>query len=73
MNEQRGEEEGGWGMIPRLAGGAVSVPLVMGFVALGAVVLVGRSLRDVVRVSLSRRLRRNGHSQRPPGSRSDAA
>jgi hypothetical protein len=38
-----------WSVIPRVAGGAVSVPVVVGFVALGAAVLVARSLREVVR------------------------
>ena len=38
-----------WQVIPRVAGGAVTVPVVVGFVALGAIVLVGRSLREVAR------------------------
>ena len=38
-----------WQLIPRVAGGAVSVPVVVGFVVLGAAVLVGRSLREVAR------------------------
>lgn len=37
-----------WRLVPRLAGGVVAVPIVAGFVALGAIVVVGRSLRDVV-------------------------
>ncbi len=44
-----GEEWGPWYLLPRLAGGAMSVPVVVGFVALGAAVLVARSLRDVAR------------------------
>jgi hypothetical protein len=39
----------GWATLPRLASGLLGVPVVVGFVALGAAVLVGRSLRDVVR------------------------
>jgi len=38
-----------WRIVPRLAGGVVSVPVVAGFVVLGAAVLVGRSLRGVAR------------------------
>ena len=38
-----------WSVVPRVAVGAVSVPVVVGFVALGAAVLVARSVRDVVR------------------------
>jgi hypothetical protein len=33
----------------RLAGVAIAVPVVAGFVVLGAVVLVGRSVRDTAR------------------------
>ena len=43
---------GGWRplrAVPRVAMGAVSVPVVLGFVALGAGVIVVRSLRDVAR------------------------
>ena len=38
-----------WRVVPRIAAGAISVPVVVGFVALGAVVVVVRSLRDVAR------------------------
>ena len=38
-----------WHVVPRIAAGAISVPVVVGFVALGAVVVVVRSLRDVAR------------------------
>lgn len=38
-----------WRMIPRVAGGLMSVPVVAGFIALGAAVVVVRSLRDLVR------------------------
>lgn len=38
-----------WAVIPRLAGGIVSVPVVIGFVAAGALVVVGRELRDLTR------------------------
>ena len=49
MTREGGEGWGPWEVIPRVAGGAVSVPVVVGFVALGAAVLVGRSLRGVIR------------------------
>jgi hypothetical protein len=38
-----------WRVIPWIAGGAVSVPIVAGFVLLGAAVVLARSLRDAVR------------------------
>ena len=38
-----------WHGVPRLAAGAVAVPVIVGFVALGAVVVVVRSLRDAAR------------------------
>ncbi len=43
------EREGAWEAVPRIASGALSVPVVLGFVALGTMVVVGRSLRDGVR------------------------
>jgi hypothetical protein len=43
------EREGAWQAVPRIAGGALSIPVVLGFVALGTAVVVGRSLRDGVR------------------------
>jgi len=52
-----------WRTIPRLAGGVVSVPVVVGFVALGAAVLVVRSLRGAVRETWARLPARvRGHS-----------
>ena len=47
----RGVDEGwrSWRVIPRVVAGAVSVPVVVGFVTLGAAVLLGRSLREVAR------------------------
>ena len=42
-------------LVSRLAGVAISVPVVAGFVLLGAVVLVGRSLLDVGRKLLDAR------------------
>ena len=45
-NEVAGE---GLRLVSRLAAVAISVPVVAGFVLLGAVVLVGRSLLDVGR------------------------
>lgn len=46
----------GWGplgMLPRVAGGAMSIPVVAGFVALGAVVIVVRSARELARETWS--------------------
>ena len=53
-NDVAGE---GLRLVSRLAGVAISVPVVAGFVLLGAVVLVGRSLLDVGRKLLEARLR----------------
>jgi hypothetical protein len=38
-----------WRILPLVAGGVVSVPVVVGFVTLGAVVVVARSVRDLAR------------------------
>jgi len=38
-----------WETLPRVAGGIVAAPIVVGFVALGAAVVVTRSVRDVAR------------------------
>src|SRR5207237_1436612 len=44
-----------WTAVPRIAAGAISVPVVVvGFVALGAAVIVIRSLRDVARGTWAR-------------------
>ena len=43
-----------WRAVPRIAAGAIAVPFVVGFVALGAVVVVARSLRDVARDTWAR-------------------
>ncbi len=43
-----------WRVVPRIAAGAISVPVVVAFVALGAVVVVARSLRDVARDTWAR-------------------
>ena len=37
-----------WSVVQRVGGGAITVPVVTGFLALGAGVLIVRSLRDVV-------------------------
>ena len=74
MDAEHGDQgSSGWGRMLRLAGGAASLPLIVGFVALGAVVVVGRSLRDVARVALWRRITSDGHPNRSHGSRPDAA
>lgn len=46
----------GWGplgMLPRAVGGAMSIPVVAGFVVLGAVVIVARSARELARETWS--------------------
>src|SRR5438132_11118250 len=43
-----------WRAVPRIAAGAILVPVVVGFVALGAIVVVVRSLRDVARDTWAR-------------------
>lgn len=42
-----------WQTIPRLAGGIVATPIVVAFVALGAAVVITRSVRDVAREAWS--------------------
>lgn len=60
-----------WGALPRLAGSAMTVPVVIGFVALGAAVLVGRTLRVAARETWARL---PGRRAEPDGRReSDAA
>ena len=63
-----------WQAVPRIAVGVLAVPVVVGFVALGAVVVVGRSLRDVARETWARvpPLRGGGREKRGE-SKSDAA
>ena len=43
-----------WRLVPWVAGRMVGVPVVVGFVALGAAVVVARSVRDVTREAWSR-------------------
>ncbi|HZP43415.1 MAG TPA: hypothetical protein VFD84_18150 [Candidatus Binatia bacterium] len=38
-----------WAVVPRLVGGVIALPVVAGFVALGATVVVARSVRELVR------------------------
>jgi len=59
-NDVAGE---GLGLVSRLAGAAISVPVVAGFVLLGAAVLVGRSLLDVGRKLLEARLEHSSHAR----------
>jgi hypothetical protein len=40
-------------MLPRAVGGAMSIPVVAGFVVLGAVVIVARSARELARETWS--------------------
>ena len=70
--------EGGVGwrplrVVPRVAMGAISVPVVLGFVALGAGVVVVRSLRDVAREAWARVPPWRGTARGADQSRSDAA
>jgi hypothetical protein len=53
--------------------GAISVPVVLGFVALGAGVIVVRSLRDVVRETWARVPPWRGSVRGTDQSKSDAA
>jgi hypothetical protein len=46
--EEESESSRVWSVVPRIASGALAVPVVLGFVALGAIVVVGRTLRDAV-------------------------
>jgi hypothetical protein len=47
MGVMRGFSKAGERVLPQIAGRLLSVPVVTAFVALGAVVIVGRSLRGV--------------------------
>jgi len=62
-----------WEAVPRLAFGAVSVPVVVGFVALGAAVVVARSLRGVARETWARVPPWRTQPRPGENSRSDAA
>ena len=74
MARDGGEGWRPWRAVPRLAVGAISVPIVVGFVALGATVLVVRSLRDVARETWARvPFRRGGSGPPREHSNSDAA
>ena len=53
MSRDVGNGWGPLGMLPRVAGGAVSIPVVAGFVVLGAVVVVARSARELAREAWS--------------------
>jgi hypothetical protein len=47
---REGQESGGpWRAVSWIAGGAVSLPVVVGFVLLGATVIMARSVRDLGR------------------------
>ena len=59
--------------VPRVAMGAVAVPVILGFVALGAGVIVVRSLRDVARETWARVPPWRGSTRGANESRSDAA
>jgi hypothetical protein len=52
-------------LLSAVVGNVVAVPVVLGFVALGAGVLAGRAVLDVVGQSLRRSPRQNGSRDRP--------
>ena len=62
-----------WQLIPRLAAGAISVPVVVGFVALGAALIVARSLREMARETWARVPSRRGGAREGRSSDHDAA
>ena len=63
-----------WRAVPRIVAGAIAIPVVVGFVALGAVVVVVRSLRDVARDTWARVPPWRGGARERSGERdSDAA
>lgn len=71
-SDERGDpgarDEGDWGSwsgLRTLAASVVAVPVVAGFIALGAGVIVGRSLLDVARVAW-RRVPSRTRNQRDP-------
>ena len=53
MSRDVGNGWGPVGMLPRVASGAVSIPVIAGYVVLGAVVIVARSARDLARETWS--------------------
>lgn len=66
----------GWGplsMLPRVASGAVSIPVVAGFVVLGAAVVVVRSAREIAREAWSHLPPWRGTSEPDQDSETDAA
>jgi hypothetical protein len=54
MAKEVGEGWGVWRVLPRVAAGIVSLPVVAAFVALGSAVLVVRSVRSVARETWAR-------------------
>jgi hypothetical protein len=62
-----------WQTIPRLAGGIVATPIVVMFVALGAAVVITRSVRDVAREAWSLLPGRRRITALPDGRNSRAA
>jgi len=62
-----------WQLIPRLAAGAISVPVVVGFVALGAAVILARSLREMARETWARMPSRRGNVRAGRGSNHNVA
>ena len=52
MDDERGWQP--WRVVSYLVGGAVSLPVVAGFVVLGAGVVMARSVRDIMREAWTR-------------------
>lgn len=72
MSRDGGESAQPWRVLSLIAGGAVSVPVVAGFVALGAAVVALRSARDAAREVSGWLSALRGNGGRPD-DRSDAA
>ena len=66
MAKEVGEVWGVWRVLPRVAAGAVSLPVVAAFVALGGAVLVVRSVRIVARETWARLPFRRPTAPPPP-------
>jgi hypothetical protein len=54
MSRDGGDGWGAWEIVPRIAGGVLAVPVVVGFVALGVVVVAARSVRGLARQTVAR-------------------
>jgi hypothetical protein len=66
MAKEDGEGWGVWRVLPRVAAGAVTLPVVATFVVLGGAVLVVRSVRTAAREVWTRLPHRTTTSAPPP-------